>query len=197
MRSGKTTRAALRSVPFRAADHLRNDAEIALYIEEMLADGDSRAVTVALRTVADALGGMSALAVKTGLSRATLYRTLSDKTSPRLDALAEILVAFGLHLTVRPAGKDRTRHAGARVAPAMNAPAEPIDGSKAALLELRRAGVDALVRALGPVGMTRFLQQFGASRGDYTIARDRILRDATVDELSDEIERRRKAALAK
>ena len=41
----------------------------------------------------------------------------------------------------------------------MNA-AEPIDGSTATPAELRRAGIDALVRALGPVGMARFLQQF-------------------------------------
>ena len=57
MPTGKTTkRAAAASAPFRAADHLRTDAEIAAYIESMLADGDARAVPVALRTVADAIG---------------------------------------------------------------------------------------------------------------------------------------------
>jgi probable addiction module antidote protein len=107
MATGKTTKPA--SAPFRAADHLRNDAEIALCIEEMLSDGDARAVPIALRTVADALGGMTALAEKTGLSRETLYRTLSDKGNPRLDTLTAILDAFGLRLSVRPAGKGRTR----------------------------------------------------------------------------------------
>src|SRR5687768_8778252 len=77
MPTGKTTkRAASPSVPFRAADHLRSDVEIAAYIESMLADGDARAVPIALRTVANAVGGMAALAEKTGLSRETLYRTL-------------------------------------------------------------------------------------------------------------------------
>ena len=94
MCTGTTTKPTPPGAPFRAAEHLRNDAEIALYIEEMLADGDARAVPVALRTVADALGGMSALAEKTGLSRETLYRTLSDKGNPRLDTLAAILAAF-------------------------------------------------------------------------------------------------------
>ena len=46
----------------------------------------------------------------------------------------------------------------------MNA-AEPIDGSTATPAELRRAGIDALVRALGPVGMARFLQQFESGHG--------------------------------
>lgn len=74
----------------------------------MLADGDARAVPVALRTVADAVGGMTALAEKTGLARETLYRTLSERGNPRLDTLAAILAAFGLRLSVRPE-RSRTR----------------------------------------------------------------------------------------
>jgi probable addiction module antidote protein len=68
----------------------------------MLADGDERAVPVALRTIADAVGGMAALAEKTGLSRETLYRTLSERGNPRLDTLAAILAAFFLRLSVQP-----------------------------------------------------------------------------------------------
>lgn len=72
----------------------------------------------------------------------------------------------------------------------MNA-VEPIDGSTATPAELRRAGLEALVKALGPVGMARFFQQFDLGRGDYTAERDHILGDPTVDELVDELERRR------
>ena len=50
-----------------------------------------RAVPVALRTVAEAMGGMTALAARTGLNRETLYRTLSEKGNPRLDTLTAIL----------------------------------------------------------------------------------------------------------
>jgi hypothetical protein len=46
----------------------------------------------------------------------------------------------------------------------MNA-AEPIDGSTATPAELQRAGIDALVRALGPVGMARFLRRFAPGAG--------------------------------
>jgi probable addiction module antidote protein len=115
MRTGKTTKRAAASTPFRAADHLRGDTEIAAYIEAMLADGDARAVPIALRTVAAALGGMSALAEKTGLSRETLYRTLSDRGNPRVDTLAAVLAAFGLRLSVQPTrarrGEPRAAHA--------------------------------------------------------------------------------------
>jgi probable addiction module antidote protein len=103
MATGRTTRTVLASVPFRAGDHLRNDLEIAAYLEAMLEEGDARVVPIALRTVADALGGMSVLAERTGLSRETLYRTLSDKGNPRLDTLAAILRACGLRLAVAAA----------------------------------------------------------------------------------------------
>lgn len=49
---------------------------------------------------------------------------------------------------------------------------EQIDGGTATLAELRHAGIDALVKALGPVGMARFLQRFGSGQGDYTAGSD-------------------------
>ena len=113
---GKTTNRASLSRPFRAADHLRSEAEVAAYLEAMLEDGDARAVPVALRTVVDAVGGMAALADKTGLSRETLYRTLSERGNPRLDTLAVILAAFGLRLTVQAAKKSRSRRSEPRPA---------------------------------------------------------------------------------
>lgn len=45
--------------------------------------------------------------------------------------------------------------------------------------QIRLAGLKALSRELGPVGMIRFLQQFETGSGDYT--KDRQLREDTVD----------------
>jgi hypothetical protein len=75
----------------------------------------------------------------------------------------------------------------------MSAAVETIDGGSATPAELRRVGIDALVKALGPVGMARFLQQFDPGHGDYTAQRYAILGDPTVDELMDEIERRKES----
>jgi probable addiction module antidote protein len=83
-------------------------------MEAMLADGDVRAVPVALRTLTEALGGMSALALKTGLSRETLYRTLSENGNPRLDTLTAILQAFGLRLAVKRVQKSRSHRTESR-----------------------------------------------------------------------------------
>lgn len=73
----------------------------------------------------------------------------------------------------------------------MNATGKTMDGGSATLPELRRAGIDALVTALGPVGMARFLQQFDSGHGDYIAQRSAILRNPTVDELMDEVNPRR------
>lgn len=107
MPAGKTTNAEAASAPFRAADFIRNEKELALFLQELFADGDVRMIPSGLRTAADVLGGMAALAEKTGLSRETLYRTLSHKGNPRLDTLAAILAAFGLRLSVQPAKARR------------------------------------------------------------------------------------------
>ena len=115
-RTGKTTKPASRSRPFNAAQHLRNEVEVAAYIEAMLEDGDPRAVPIALRTVAEAVGGMAALADKTKLSRETLYRTLSERGNPRLDTLTAILAAYGMRLSVRSTAKSRVRRGESRLA---------------------------------------------------------------------------------
>lgn len=100
----QATQPAARSSAFKGAEHLRNESEIGAYVEAMLEDGDARAVTIALRTVAEAVG-MTALAERTCLSRETLYRTLSKDGNPRLDTLAALLDALGLRLAVRPVSR--------------------------------------------------------------------------------------------
>jgi len=69
---------------------------------------------------------------------------------------------------------------------------QPIDGRVATPAELRRVGIAALVKALGPVGMARFFQLFNLGHGDYTAERDHILGNPTVDEFVDDLEQRRK-----
>ena len=46
--------------------------------------------------------------------------------------------------------------------------------------EIRRRGLEALVRESGPLGMARFLQQFESGHGDYTADRDQWLGDEDV-----------------
>jgi len=75
---------------------------VAGYLQDSLEDGDPLFVTMSLRTAAAAIGGMAVLAQRTGLSRETLYRTLSERGNPRLYTLAKLYAAFGLRLSVEP-----------------------------------------------------------------------------------------------
>lgn len=58
--------------------------------------------------------------------------------------------------------------------------------------EIRKIGIGALVEALGPVNMARFLQQFDTGYGDYTREREKILEGLTLDDIVNEIEAKRK-----
>ena len=55
-------------------------------------------------------------------------------------------------------------------------------------VELRKAGIDALTKELGPLGMTLFLRQFEIGHGDYTKERDELLDGITIEDIEREID---------
>ncbi len=75
----------------------------AAYVQAAVDAGDQAALLLALRTVAEAQGGMSMIAAKTGLKRESVSRALSATGNPRLSSLSAILAAAGLQIAVRPA----------------------------------------------------------------------------------------------
>lgn len=58
---------------------------------------------------------------------------------------------------------------------------------------IRKRGLEALAKALGPVGMVRFLQQYEGGVGDYTKERREWLKDFTVKGIVKEIKNRRES----
>jgi hypothetical protein len=59
-------------------------------------------------------------------------------------------------------------------------------------LILRKMGLEALCKSLGPIGMIRFLQQYEAGTGDYTKERDLWLKDIDIETVAIELRHRRK-----
>ncbi|HZX13475.1 MAG TPA: hypothetical protein VFF49_03660 [Thermodesulfobacteriota bacterium] len=57
---------------------------------------------------------------------------------------------------------------------------------------IRKLGLEALAKALGPIGMVRFLQQFETGVGDYTKERALWLKDTDVKTIVEEIKDQRK-----
>lgn len=84
------------------AELFREDPEFAAeYLNQLLQDGEPADLLVALRQMADAHGGVRAIAKETELNANQLYRTLSPKGNPELRSLSAVLKALGLQLAVQ------------------------------------------------------------------------------------------------
>lgn len=59
--------------------------------------------------------------------------------------------------------------------------------------QIRQAGLQAVVRELGPLGLVRFLQQFETGAGDYSAERHQLLARCDVETLVEQIRQRRRA----
>lgn len=71
---------------------------------EELDDPENRAVgLLALRDIAEAYGGMTAVAEEAGITREALYRALSPSGNPTLKTIVAVLRAVGMRLSVVPA----------------------------------------------------------------------------------------------
>lgn len=81
---------------------LKDPAEAAAYLNAALEDGDKGTFLLALRNIAEANGGMKAVAEKAHLNRETLYRTLSHRGNPEIRTLFNLLNGMGLKLSVTP-----------------------------------------------------------------------------------------------
>lgn len=86
-------------------EQLRKDPEFAVeYLKvalESMTDPDERGGSLLmLRALAEAYGGLGVVAAKAGISRESLYRSLSPKGNPTLKTLVAVLKTMGLRLSV-------------------------------------------------------------------------------------------------
>lgn len=84
---------------------LRADRELAIeYLRaamQSLDTAEGRAGgLLAIRTIAEAHGGLGAVAAEAGISRESLYRALSPKGNPTLNTLVAVLKAVGMRLSI-------------------------------------------------------------------------------------------------
>lgn len=87
---------------------LKNPSNVLHYLNVSLSDEDPDLFLMALKKVSKTqLGGMTALAEETNLSRESLYRTLSLNGNPRFSTLLAILDALGFQLAIQPKKRKR------------------------------------------------------------------------------------------
>ena len=91
----------IKTRPFDMANYLGSEDEITEYLRQVLEDGDPCELAAALGDVARARG-MTQLARDTGLSRESLYKSLSGERAPSSDTLLKVIRALGFHLTIEP-----------------------------------------------------------------------------------------------
>lgn len=90
----------MKSAPFKTSDYLKTQKDVVAYLNAALEDGHPAVLLEALRNVAQAKGGMGALAKAAGVSRESLYKTLSRRGNPKIETIMELLRALGLKLTI-------------------------------------------------------------------------------------------------
>jgi probable addiction module antidote protein len=90
----------MKDTAFKTTDYLKTEKDIVAYLNAGLEDGEPAVLLEALRNVAQAKGGMGALAKAAGVSRESLYRTLSRRGNPKIETIMALLHALGLKLTI-------------------------------------------------------------------------------------------------
>ena len=85
--------------PFDPAEYLDDSESIAAYMSEALESEDAAFVADALGVVARARG-MSEVAREAGVSRESLYRSLSTDGNPEFATVLRVIRALGLRLSV-------------------------------------------------------------------------------------------------
>lgn len=90
----------MKSAAFKTSNYLKTRKDILVYLNTALEDGDPAVLLEALRNVAQAKGGMGALAKAAGVSRESLYRTLSRRGNPKIETIMELLRALGFKFRV-------------------------------------------------------------------------------------------------
>lgn len=89
----------IKTRPFDASSYLKDEEDVAAYLQAAMEDGDPALLAAALGDIAKARG-MTQLARDTGLSRESLYKSLSGERAPSSDTLFKVIRAMGFKLSV-------------------------------------------------------------------------------------------------
>jgi probable addiction module antidote protein len=92
---------------FDAAEHLKDEADIAEYITLVIEDGDTSELARALGVAARARG-MTDIAQASGIGREALYKALRAGATPRFDTVVKVCAALGVKLVAQPIETKRS-----------------------------------------------------------------------------------------
>ena len=98
----------------RSIEELREDrgyavAVLQLAMESLDNPEERGGALLSIRAVAEAYGGLGAVAAQAGIRRESLYRALSPKGNPTLKTLVAVLKTLCLRLTVAEKHQDESK----------------------------------------------------------------------------------------
>lgn len=93
---------------FDAAEYLETEDDIREFLSRAAEDGNTQHLVHCLGVAARAKG-MTEVAAKAGVTRASLYKSLEDGANPKLDTISKVLGVFGCKLAINT--DDSHRHA--------------------------------------------------------------------------------------
>jgi probable addiction module antidote protein len=91
----------IKTRPFDVANYLKSEEDIAEYLNQVLEESDPTELAAALGAIARARS-MTKLAEDTGLSRESLYKSLSGERAPSSETLFKVIKALGLEIRLTP-----------------------------------------------------------------------------------------------
>ncbi len=84
----------MKPTKFEISDYLDDPQIIASYLNTVLEEGTSDELIIALGHITKAIG-MTKIAEKTGMSRPSLYKALSEGAKPQFETIHKVLKAIG------------------------------------------------------------------------------------------------------
>ena len=85
-----------------ASEYLETEEDIAAYLNAVVEEGDPALLQAALGDVAKARG-MTSIARDAGVSRESLYKSLSASGNPSFQTISKVSRALGLQMNFTPA----------------------------------------------------------------------------------------------
>jgi probable addiction module antidote protein len=81
-------------------EKIKNPVERAAYINAALEDGNPKLLLAVLKDCVEAMGGIAWLAQEAHMTRAAIYRILSESGNPKYQNLVRLLAPMGLRINV-------------------------------------------------------------------------------------------------
>ncbi|MDO4777040.1 MAG: putative addiction module antidote protein [Cardiobacteriaceae bacterium] len=98
----------MKTRPFDASYYLKDEADIAAYLQAILEENNAQLLVAALGDIAKARGMMQ-IAKAAGVSRESLYKSLAADAKPRFETIMKVVDALGLQIAIHPKPSDKAK----------------------------------------------------------------------------------------